>query len=164
MLNCENGKFSTVTDGLANTILCIEDGGRANPAVGVFGAFSSRFTPVSGAADPINMLTGPNGRRVYAWVDADAATNGYSGPSNAISPGSRVAKLNNYPAPPGGPPECRWSVNNCGPNDEPFAFHGAGANACLGDGSVRFMAASMDGITLKWLVGAQDAQIVPIED
>ena len=106
------------------------------------------------------MSSGANGRRVFAWADADAVSNGYSGPSNAISPGSKVAQLNNYASPDGGPPECRWSVNNCGPNDEPFAFHPGGVNATMGDGSVRFLADSIDGVVVKWMVGAEDGQTI----
>jgi hypothetical protein len=96
---------------------------------------------------------------MYAWADADAATNGYSGPSNAIAPGSRLAKINNFAAPTGGPPECRWSINNCGPNDEPFSFHGAGVNASFGDGAVKFLSANIDGVVLKWMVGRNDGTL-----
>ncbi|MCI0335850.1 MAG: DUF1559 domain-containing protein [Planctomycetes bacterium] len=160
MLDCNGGGINRVTDGTSHTILWIEDAGRAHPDVSGHGAYSSRFTPVSGAADPINMSSGANGRRVFAWADADAVSNGYSGPSNAVSPGSRVAQLNNYASPAGGPPECRWSVNNCGPNDEPFAFHSGGVNATMGDGSVRFLADSIDGVVVKWMVGAEDGQTV----
>lgn len=160
MLNCDGGGFARVQDGTSNTIMMIEDGGRAHPSVASFGAFSSRFTPVSSAADPINMDAGANGRRAFAWIDADAAANGVSGPHRAIAPGSRVLKINNYASPVGGPVECRWINNNCGPNDEPFAFHSGGANATLGDGSVRFSSANIDAVTLKWLVGAADGQIV----
>jgi prepilin-type processing-associated H-X9-DG protein len=128
--------------------------------VAVHGAFSTRFTPVSGAADPINMSSGANGRRVFAWADADAVSNGYSGPSNAVSPGSKVARINNYASPYGGPEECRWSVNNCGPNDEPFAFHPGGVNVTMGDGSVRFLSDSIDGVVVKWMVGAEDGETI----
>lgn len=157
MLDCEGSRLASTTDGTSNTVMVIEDAGRAHPNVTHFGALSSRYTPVSTPAFPVNMLTGPLGRHMYAWADADAAANGYSGPSNAIAPGSRLAKINNFQAPTGGPPECKWSVNNCGPNDEPFSFHGAGCNASMGDGSVKFLSASTDGIVLKWMVGRNDA-------
>jgi prepilin-type processing-associated H-X9-DG protein len=160
MLSCDGGGFKRVTDGASHTILWIEDAGRAHPDVSTFGAYSSRFSPVSSPADPINMSSGPNGRRAFAWADADAVSNGYSGPSNAISPGSRLAKLNNYNTPQGGPPECRWSVNNCGPNDEPFAFHSGGVNVTMGDGSVHFLADSIDGVVVKWMVGAKDGETI----
>jgi prepilin-type N-terminal cleavage/methylation domain-containing protein/prepilin-type processing-associated H-X9-DG protein len=156
MLDCEGGGFKRVTDGSSKTILWIEDAGRAHPDVSLHGALSTRFTPVSGAADPM----GGNARRVFAWADADAVSNGYSGPSNAAAPGSKVARLNNYASPSGGPAECRWSVNNCGPNDEPFAFHPGGVNVTMGDGSVRFMADSIDGVVVKWMVGAEDGQTI----
>jgi len=160
MLDCEGGGFNRVSDGSSHTILWIEDAGRAHPDVSIHGAYSSRFTPVSSAADPINMSSGANGRRVFAWADADAVSNGYSGPSNAISPASRKAQLNNNASPYGGPAECLWSVNNCGPNDEPFAFHPGGVHATMGDGSVRFLADDMDGVVVKWMVGAEDGETV----
>lgn len=159
MLDCEGSRLASTTDGTSNTVMLIEDSGRADPSVNLFGALSSRFTPVSSPQFPVNMVSGPLGRHMYAWADADAATNGYSGPSNAIAPGSRLAKINNFQAPTGGPPECRWSVNNCGPNDEPFAFHGAGVNAAFGDGAVKFLSANTDGVVLKWMVGRNDGTL-----
>jgi prepilin-type N-terminal cleavage/methylation domain-containing protein/prepilin-type processing-associated H-X9-DG protein len=163
LLNCDGGGFGRVTDGASNTIMWIEDAGRSHPDVENYGAYSARFTPVSGAADPINMESGPNGRRVFAWADADAAGNGYSGPSKHLDTASRKAQLNNNSTPEGGPAGCRWSTNNCGPNDEPFSFHSGGVNATMGDGSVHFFADSMDGLVVKWLVGADDGQTIDIE-
>jgi prepilin-type N-terminal cleavage/methylation domain-containing protein/prepilin-type processing-associated H-X9-DG protein len=157
MLNCDGGGMGRVTDGSSNTIMWIEDAGRAHPDDPEYGAYSHRFTPVSGAADPINMASGPNGRRVFAWADADAVANGFSGPSN--SAGSKIARLNNNATPTGGPAECKWSTNNCGPNDEPFSFHTGGVNATMGDGSVRFLNESIDGVIIKWMIGADDGQI-----
>ena len=169
MLTCDGTGFGHVSDGTSNVVLCIEDASRAHPNVATFGSYSARNTPVTNAADPINMSSGsgavgPNGRRVFAWADADTVANGLSGPSNAISPASRRAKINNYKSPNGGPPECRWSINNCGPNDEPFAFHTGGGNAVMGDGSVRFISDSIEAITLKWLAGANDGNVLPSLD
>jgi prepilin-type N-terminal cleavage/methylation domain-containing protein/prepilin-type processing-associated H-X9-DG protein len=160
MLNCDSGKISRVTDGTTYTIMWIEDASRAHPEVAIHGAFSTRFTPVSGAADPINMSSGANGRRVFAWADADAVSNGFSGPNNAVAPASKLAQLNNSSTPYGGPEGCRWQVNNCGPNDEPFSFHSGGVNATMGDGSVKFLSENIDGVVIKFMVGAEDGESI----
>jgi prepilin-type processing-associated H-X9-DG protein len=124
---------------------------------------------VSNPADPIEGQSGSaapfaNGRRVFAWADADAVANGFSGPSNAAGgPANRIAKVNNYATPVGGPPECRWSVNNCGPNDEPFSFHQGGVMAVFGDGSVRFIRDGLDTLVYKALACADDGVSVNID-
>lgn len=173
MLDCDSSKMASTTDGTSNTILCIEDAGRANPSVSKFGALSERTTPVlaSNVAFPVATGTASGatatpsiGRKMWAWADPDAVGNGYSGPSNAVAPGSRQARFLNYDAPIGGPIECQWAVNNCGPNDEPFSFHGAGVNSVFGDGSVRFLSKSTDTLTSKWMVGRNDSQIYNIPE
>ena len=162
-LNCVDKGFERITDGTSKTILCIEDAGRSHPDVPALGAYSSRDAIVgSSQADPVkkNNASGSTGaRRVFAWADPDACSNGYSGPSN--STGSKLARINQNASPLGGPPECRWSINNCGPNDEPFAFHPGGVNVVFGDGSIRFLSDSIDGVAVKWLIGAKDAQPTP---
>lgn len=150
-------------DGTSNTILCIEDAGRAHPNAGVFASLSSRQSMVLGNPNNENIQWSggaTDGRRMYAWGDPDASTNGLSGPSNAVAPGSRKAGINLYKTPMGGPPECRWTVNNCGPNDEPFSFHAGGCHAVMVDGSVRFLNENIDVLTLKWLAGSQEGQQV----
>jgi prepilin-type N-terminal cleavage/methylation domain-containing protein/prepilin-type processing-associated H-X9-DG protein len=160
MLACDGRTIGAVTDGSTNTILCIEDAGRSHPSVGLFGNMSARPSVVADPAAPAWTGGNTGGRRVYAWADPDAATNGLSGPSNAIAPASRVARINNYAQPVGGPPEARWSVNNNGNNDEPFSFHSGGVNAVMGDGSVRFFSENLSPLTLKWLSGANDGMVV----
>jgi len=160
-LNCAEKGFERVTDGTSKTILCIEDAGRSHPDVPLFGAFSSRDAITgSSQADPVGKTAGGSGaRRVFAWADPDACTNGYSGPSN--STGSKLAGINQNASPAGGLATCSWQTYNCGPNDEPFAFHPGGVNLVMGDGSVKFMADSIDGVAVKWLVGAADGQPTP---
>ena len=164
MLGCEKRTFGTIIDGSSNTLLFLEDASRAHPSIGRFGAFSNRTSPVptSFVVDPIPTNTGnPNGRRVYAWADPDACANGVSGPNSSLI--SKVAKINNHKSPIGGPAECLWSVNNCGPNDEPFGFHPGGIMTGNGDGSVGFQADAIDAIVLKRLVGAEDGETAKMD-
>jgi prepilin-type N-terminal cleavage/methylation domain-containing protein len=159
-LSCDRGwGFGNVTDGTSNTLAVIEDAGRAHPNAGNWGSLSTRPSVIS--QDSVEWTGGTTGgRRMYAWADPDAGANGLSGPSNAIAPASRLMKINNYKTPNGGPTECRWRNNNCGPNDEPFSFHTGGVNATLGDGSVRFISESADWRTLKWLAASQDGNTI----
>ncbi|MBY0457390.1 MAG: DUF1559 domain-containing protein, partial [Gemmataceae bacterium] len=141
MLTCDNRTIVGVTDGASNTILCVEDASRAHPSVATFGSFSSRPSPVPTAnnAFPVEGRSGANvpfsgARRVYSWADPDTVANGFSGPSNADASlgGNPVARFNNHANPIGGPAGCAWTINNCGPNDEPFSFHTGGVNAVMG--------------------------------
>jgi len=165
MLGLNQGANSC-TDGMSNTIMVMEDAGRAYTTVARFGSGSSRPSPVtapghSAAGDPTSKAT-TNARRVYAWADPDAFGNGFSGPNN--STGSTIARINNNASPTGGPSSCLWSINNCGPNDEPFSFHGGGVNVTMGDGSVRFIKETINAKTLKYAIGATDGIIVSLDE
>jgi prepilin-type N-terminal cleavage/methylation domain-containing protein len=165
MLSCDKGwGFGRITDGTSNVFLCIEDASRAHPSIATFGAYSSRPSAVSEGVDwqptPGGAVTTGGGRRMYTWADPDAGANGFSGPSNATGGTSRVIALNQNKTPTGGPTTCRWSTNNCGPNDEPFSFHVGGVHATMGDGSVRFVNENIDFLTLKWLAGSQDGRVI----
>ncbi len=161
ILTCDGRTLVGVTDGTSNTLMMIEDASRSHPSIANFGSGSSRLSVIADgiAGDGVNCTS--NCRRMYAWADPDAGGNGTSGPSN--SSGSRRAKINNYANPIGGPTECRWTVNNCGPNDEAFSFHSGGVNAVFGDGSVRFIRDSIDPLTLRYLVCATDGKVFTLD-
>ncbi|HVL11077.1 MAG TPA: DUF1559 domain-containing protein [Gemmata sp.] len=169
MLTCEGRTLVGVSDGTSNTFLCVEDASRAHPSVGTFGSASSRPSPTTALgvnAFPVDGLSGSGvpfsgARRVYSWADPDTVANGFSGPSNDLV--NKVAKFNNNATPIGGPSNCRWTVNNCGPNDEPFGFHGGGINVCMGDGSVRFVRDSISYQVLKYSVGATDGVVINLD-
>lgn len=114
-------RLADCTDGTSNTIALIEDVGKDGT---LNGGFSIKYPT----------------RRLYAWADPNMG-NGVSGPG-----GGTIRPINNNNNPRGGPSSCLWSVNNCGPNDEPFGFHTGGVLAVFGDGSVRFL---RDSITMN---------------
>jgi prepilin-type N-terminal cleavage/methylation domain-containing protein/prepilin-type processing-associated H-X9-DG protein len=63
-------------------------------------------------------------------------------------------------APPAGNP-CGWYWNHCGSNGEIFAFHPAGANVAMVDGSVHFLSDQTQGLILRYLVSANEG--IPVE-
>jgi prepilin-type N-terminal cleavage/methylation domain-containing protein/prepilin-type processing-associated H-X9-DG protein len=147
--------ISAVVDGTSNTIAVIEDSGRTYPTVPFFS--KSKYPDpacASGNADSGDCAGTSNNRAVNRWADPDAAGSGVSGPPNEIA---KYINQNNTPL--GGPPgtvapngPCPWSENNCGPNDEPFAYHVGGCNALFMDGSVHFLADKITGRTLRELI------------
>jgi len=130
-----------ITDGLNNTVAIVEDVGR-NETVGTY-----RYT------DPFGTSTYNGGNRcAWRWAEGDNS-NGLSGPPNGVLNDIKLGiVINNNPLPVGGPTACPWTTTNCGPNDEPFSFHNAGANALFMDGHVVFLNQNLDQFTMKHLV------------
>ena len=118
-----------------------------------------------------------NRSTVHRWADPDAAGSGVSGPpNNGTSVYVHTSRsndgavtvpqfINNNRSSFGGPgwatgtrarvvgsPDCPWSVNNCGLNDEPYSFHIGGCNTVFGDGSVKFLNQELDGTILRHLI------------
>jgi prepilin-type processing-associated H-X9-DG protein len=149
-----------IDDGLSNTLAVAEVVGRFEDMPGTF-------------VDPLGSA-GANGgaagtgiaRSFWRWAEPDSgivvsgdpsagngfgtATAGYSGLVNG-----RAKVINNNKYPFGGPPTCIWiNVTDCGPNDEVFSFHGAGANVLFMDGHATFLDEYVDAIFFRRLVTA----------
>ena len=90
------------------------------------------------------------------WADGDTG-NGISGP-----PAGSFRLINNNNSPNGGPVDCPWSTNNCGPNDEPFSYHTGGVMAMFGDGSVHFISEAIDTHIVRRLANRSDGEVVDI--
>ncbi len=138
-IGLEGPSQGEILDGLTHTIFMTEDVGRSE-------TFStSKYT--AGAGSPAGF------RKGWRWGEPDSG-NGISGPSkmtaNTFADKGQKA-INNNKEPFGGPTTCTWGTNNCGPNDETFSFHNAGANVLFGDGHVTFISDSIDLITYRRL-------------
>ena len=158
-------KLAMTTDGLSNTIAIIEDAGKPADIVGVkyaAGNVEGGLQPGVVAGALFGVTTVANGAVAAGapascpnrWADPDSGS-GVSGP-----PANRGQIINQNKTPNGGPANCTWTTNNCGPNDEPFSFHVGGCHALLGDGSVRFLSENMDTQTIVKLCARADGQVI----
>lgn len=150
--------LATVTDGTANTIAIIEDAGRLD----VTQSYGPSTGSVSTKNDPACNLgygldcNSAKLRSVVRWADPDAAGSGVSGAPNTKGP-----YINQNKIPMGGSAStCLWSLNNCGPNDEPFSWHTGGVMSVCADGSVHFISESTDAISFRAVL-TRDEGVVP---
>ena len=169
-------KISAITDGTSNTVAVFEDSGRPSNTVGKViaavntigaaqgldgtqllllsdgnGTSSAGLTPATTSADGGSM---PN-----RWADPDNGS-GVSGQGGAGLVASNANIINNNKLPIGGPSTCYWTVNNCGPNDEPFSFHAGGTHAAMADGSVRFISENISWSIVRALCTGAGGEVV----
>lgn len=125
-------RIASITDGMSKTVIFGEDIGR-----------DERMQVNHVYLDPLDNQK----RRFWRWAEAD----------NAFG----ISKhINNNNSPQGGPAECPWTTNNCGPFEEIFSQHPGGAHILLGDGSVRFVSESLDSATLRALITRSGGEVV----
>jgi prepilin-type N-terminal cleavage/methylation domain-containing protein len=150
--------FGGVTDGTSNTMIIIEDAGKNHESLSPF-MLAAYNDPCSDCTQP--GAKSPTGRRNnYRWGEPDNA-NGFSGPHQDTV--NQVARLNNNKTPNGGPASCLWSLNNCGPNDEPFSFHTGGCLAVFGDGHVQMVKDSTSPQVLRFLCTPDGGEVFTLD-
>ena len=138
--------INQVTDGTSSTIAIAEDCGRVEPMVSPY-------------PDPMGL--GNNGLRAFwRWAEPDTGY-GVSGPPSGNM--GVAVNNNNFPINGGnGPPACPWiTKNNCGPNDEIFSFHTAGALVVFCDGHVELLKSGMDARIVRMLVTPNGGEVIP---
>jgi len=146
--------LSAILDGTSNTIAFIEDSGRFTEGSGPWksaGGVGNKSDYDDPACNGLNGAVGAdcpasNRRSLARWADPDAAGSGVSGAPLAAG---GFGYINQNKKPLGGPATCPWTTTNCGLADEPFSFHPGGVNASLADGSVRFIAETIDFTTFR---------------
>jgi len=165
-------RISKISDGTSNTILVIEDANRPTQTAGHYnqqtvligGGPGLDTTQLFATADVVpGTFGGPFGAP-NRWADPDNGS-GVSGPptqdpSSPLNLGTLTQVLNNWKTPLGGPTQCPWGVNNCGPNDEPFSPHPGGVHALLGDGRVRFISENTNIFTIRALCTPHEKEVI----
>lgn len=145
------GSLGLQTDGTSNTIAFAESVGRdilwtRGGMVSVHSAPAGTQDTCGGAGQPAKSgYRCPN-----RWADPDNAI-GVSGP-----PVAPFRTFNNHPLPLGGPVDCLWSQENCGPHDEVFGFHPDGIMACFGDGHVRYIGNKVENVIFARMIARND--------
>ncbi|MEM9186941.1 MAG: DUF1559 domain-containing protein [Planctomycetota bacterium] len=133
-------RIAKITDGLSKTIAVAEDVGRQQAIDGVPMTTSTAYNYADG--EP---------RRFWRWAEPDNAF-GVSKP------------INNNALPVGGPDDCRWTTNNCGPNDEMFGFHPGGVLAVYADGHADFLPEDLDTRVLRAVVTRSEGEAFGVGD
>lgn len=167
------------SDGLSSTLMMMEDAGRpANtpspyaPGETVAGFGGATVTrTVGGIPQGIDTSQLCAGRSCESrWADPDSGSAASGPPQN--DPGSPYFaggghqiinnnKTSTYTSAPAG--QCAWSVNNCGPNEEPFSLHAGGIHVVLGDGSVRFLNETLDWRTFLGLLTPTGGEVFTLD-
>jgi prepilin-type N-terminal cleavage/methylation domain-containing protein/prepilin-type processing-associated H-X9-DG protein len=114
----------SILDGLSNTVGIVEDAGRSE----LFGIGTS-----------------------WRWADQSSAS-GVSGQKGAVYGTASQQVINGNATPLGGPTTCLWSLSNCGPNNEPFSFHGNGCNSVFMDGHVDWISTTASPLAVRRIV------------
>jgi prepilin-type N-terminal cleavage/methylation domain-containing protein/prepilin-type processing-associated H-X9-DG protein len=175
-----DGKGTTqadIPDGTSNTLAVSEDVGRNEQMPGAY------VDPLGALGNNTVAAPDANGARSFwRWADPDSGFGSsgdpyaYGGPngnkygvpntgySGLINNGqAQIVNNNKYPFGGGGTVTtangatagCIWNnITNCGPNDEPFGFHGTGVNVVFVDGHVAFIDEKVSSIVWRRLVTA----------
>ncbi len=149
-----------ITDGTSNTFLIAEDAARRQNYV----TNPIYIDPATGLGIAVNDNSSFLTRRFWRWGEQDAGGFGVSGDPllDTSSTSFKIINNNNFNAAGDGPivngVPCWKIINNCGPNDEIFAFHPGGANIVFADGHVSFLRESLSPVVVSSLTSRQGGE------
>jgi prepilin-type N-terminal cleavage/methylation domain-containing protein/prepilin-type processing-associated H-X9-DG protein len=161
-------RISDIADGLSNTFMVGEDGGRPN----WYGAGGQLIAAALGGG-----VAGPDKpNKEGGWCDPNAAFSiDLSWPGCSLTSGDAASGLgagavgtggadncvnNIYPPAPGAPGSFETCPLNCTNDSELYGFHDGGCNVLMCDGSVHFLSQNITPATLSALVTRSGADTV----
>ncbi len=148
-------RVAGVRDGLSNTILIVEDGGRP----GWYGSRGPASEPAIGGYTPVIGTyqggdTGPAPQGGGAWADPlnYIATNGSDPSGSGIAAGGGFLGI----------PIAPWTCSaGCSNDSEIFSFHPDVTNMCFGDGSVKTVKNGLSMAQMQALLSRAGGEINP---
>jgi prepilin-type N-terminal cleavage/methylation domain-containing protein/prepilin-type processing-associated H-X9-DG protein len=145
-----------ITDGTSNTILIGEDAARRENYI-----TNPSYLDPAMAQGINNDGTTIATRRFWRWGEQDNGFGVSGDPTlNTTTPAFKIINNNNISPSTDGPATCNWkTTNNCGPNDELFAFHTGGCNVVFADGHVAFLPDSLSPTIVSALVSRAGGEV-----
>lgn len=140
--------ISEITDGTSNTIAFAEVAGRDSRYNSVY--TDAGYNTTFGWTAAYNALSGSAGltRRTWRWGEPGNCIDVSGQINNAVRPMSSTT------------PFGTGGVFDAGANDEIFSYHPGGANCLFGDGSVKFVKATVNVVVLRGLVTLNGMEVI----
>jgi prepilin-type N-terminal cleavage/methylation domain-containing protein/prepilin-type processing-associated H-X9-DG protein len=135
-------------DGTSQTILFLEVVGRSE----VFAPTAFDIGDSTAITSDDALPSGSTARCAWRWAEP-ASSGVVDGPKYNYR--GKIINNNSQPF-GGGTANCFWTVQDCGPNDEPFSFHGTGINCVYADGHVGYLREDIEALTFRRLVTASE--------
>jgi prepilin-type processing-associated H-X9-DG protein len=149
MLKNNKTSIAEITDGTSNTIAIAEVAGRDPRYVTVY--TDSGYNTTFGWTTAYNSLAGDAGqlRRTWRWAEPGGAIDVSGGINNLTRPMFATSAF-----------ATTGAIFDAGANDEIFSYHSGGANCLFGDGSVKFLKATVNVVILRSLVTLNGGEVV----
>ena len=149
MLKNNKTAIAEITDGTSNTIAFAEDAGRDPRYVSAY--TDSGYTTPSGVAF-YSTASASNGspRRTWRWAEPGSAIDVSGQINNLTRPMFGTASFG----------AIGTTTADAGANDEIFSYHSGGANCLFGDGSVKFLKATLNVVVLRSLVTLNGSEVI----
>lgn len=172
------GTIGNVSDGTSNTVIVTEDAPyRNHRTLFPFQSSTAKDPTMMGGTDSGNVADGFGFRALNRWAEPEGAANGVSGPPYADPTSGQFNGIASFTGPwinqtssPSSPNygtskgQCDWSMNNCGPNDEPFTAHAGGIPTLFLDGHVQTIRETVGAKTLYRLINPADGNPIDTSD